>query len=82
MILPNAVAVSLQVIMLVAAGDRVPRFSVEPVCKGIAEQGGARQIFLATWIHFRPRTGGAFAVLATRMARRLYCNPHTDSDDC
>ena len=40
MILPHAVAVSVQVIMLVAVGDHVPRFNVEPVCKGIAEQGG------------------------------------------
>jgi hypothetical protein len=40
MILPNAVAVSVQVILLVAVGDRVPRFDVDPVCKGIAEQGG------------------------------------------
>lgn len=40
MILPHALAVSVQVIMLVAVGDRVPRFNVEPVCKGIAEQGG------------------------------------------
>ena len=40
MILPKAVALSLQLIMLVATGDRAPQLDVNPVCKGIAEQGG------------------------------------------
>jgi hypothetical protein len=40
MILPKALALSVQLIMLVATGDRVPQLDVEPVCKGIAEQGG------------------------------------------
>jgi hypothetical protein len=40
MISPKAVALSVQLIMPVAAGDRVPQLDVEPVCKGIAEQGG------------------------------------------
>ena len=40
MILPKALALSAQLIMVVATGDRVPQLNVEPVCKGIAEQGG------------------------------------------
>ena len=40
MILPKALALSVQLITLVASGDRVPQLDVEPVCKGIAEQGG------------------------------------------
>ena len=40
MILPKAVALSVQLILPVAVGDRVPQLNVEPVCKGIAEQGG------------------------------------------
>jgi hypothetical protein len=40
MILPKALALSVQLIMPVAAGDLVPQLNVEPVCKGIAEQGG------------------------------------------
>jgi hypothetical protein len=40
MILPKAVALSLQIVTLVGASDRVPQLDVEPVCKGIAEQGG------------------------------------------
>ena len=40
MILPKALALSVQLIMLVATVDRVPQLDVEPVCKGIAEQGG------------------------------------------
>src|SRR6516225_9650344 len=40
MILPKALALSVQLITLVASGDRVPQLNVEPVCKGIAEQGG------------------------------------------
>ena len=40
MILPKAVALSGQLIIAIAAGDRVPQLDVEPVCKGIAEQGG------------------------------------------
>jgi hypothetical protein len=40
MILPKALALSVQLITLVATGDRVPQLDVEPVCKGIAEQGG------------------------------------------
>ncbi len=39
MILPKALVLSV-LIMSVAAGDRVPQLNVEPVCKGIAEQGG------------------------------------------
>ena len=40
MILPKALALGVQLIMPVADGDRVPQLNVEPVCKGIAEQGG------------------------------------------
>jgi hypothetical protein len=40
MILPKALALSMQLITLVASSDRVPQLDVEPVCKGIAEQGG------------------------------------------
>jgi hypothetical protein len=40
MILPKALALSVQLITLAATGDRVPQLDVEPVCKGIAEQGG------------------------------------------
>jgi hypothetical protein len=40
MILPKALALSVQLITPVASGDRVPQLDVEPVCKGIAEQGG------------------------------------------
>jgi hypothetical protein len=40
MILPKALAVGVQLVMPIAAGDRVPELDVEPVCKGIAEQGG------------------------------------------
>jgi hypothetical protein len=40
MILPKALALSAQIIVLVATGDRLPQLDVEPVCKGIAEQGG------------------------------------------
>jgi hypothetical protein len=40
MILPKALALGVQLIMPVAAGDRVPQLDVEPVCKGIAEHGG------------------------------------------
>jgi hypothetical protein len=40
MILPKALALSVQLITLVAAGDRVPQLDVDPVCMGIAEQGG------------------------------------------
>ena len=39
MILSKALALSVQLIM-VATGDRVPQLDVEPVCNGIAEQGG------------------------------------------
>jgi hypothetical protein len=40
MILPKAVFLGAQLVTLVGAPDRVPRIDVEPVCKGIAEQGG------------------------------------------
>ena len=40
MILPKALALGLQLVMPVAAGDGVPHLNVEQVCKGIAEQGG------------------------------------------
>ena len=40
MVLPKALALSVQLIMLVAGVDRAPQLDVEPVCKGIAEQGG------------------------------------------
>jgi hypothetical protein len=40
MILPKALALGLQFVMPIAAGDGVPRLNVEQVCKGIAEQGG------------------------------------------
>jgi len=40
MIFPQALALSAQLIVLVAVGDRMPELNVEPVCKGIAEQGG------------------------------------------
>jgi hypothetical protein len=36
-ILPKVLALGAQLIMLVAAGDRMPELNVEPVCKGIAE---------------------------------------------
>jgi hypothetical protein len=36
----KALTLSVQLTTLVAAGDRVPQLDVEPVCKGIAEQGG------------------------------------------
>jgi len=40
MILPKALALSLQLVVQVAGGDGVPQLNVEQVCKGIAEQGG------------------------------------------
>jgi hypothetical protein len=40
MISPKALALGLQLVMPIAAGDRAPQLNVEPVCKGIAEQGG------------------------------------------
>ena len=40
MILPKALALGLQLVMPVAAGDGVPHLNVEQVCKGIAQQGG------------------------------------------
>jgi len=40
MILPKALALGVQLIMPVAGGNGVPQLDVEPVCKGIAEQGG------------------------------------------
>jgi hypothetical protein len=40
MIFPKAVVLSMQVFTLVGASDRVPQLDVEPVCRGIAEQGG------------------------------------------
>jgi hypothetical protein len=40
MILPKALALSVQLVTLVATGDRVPQLDVEPVCDGIAKQGG------------------------------------------
>ena len=40
MILPKALALSLQLAMPIASIDGVPQLNVEPVCKGIAEQGG------------------------------------------
>jgi hypothetical protein len=40
MILPQVLALSAQLAVLVAAGDRMPELNVERVCKGIAEQGG------------------------------------------
>jgi hypothetical protein len=40
MILPKALALSLQLVVPVAGGDGVPQVNVEQVCKGIAEQGG------------------------------------------
>ena len=40
MILPKALALSLQLVVPVAGGDGVPQLNVEQVCKGIAEQGG------------------------------------------
>jgi hypothetical protein len=40
MILPKALALGLQLVMPIAAGDGVPHLNVEQVCKGIAEQGG------------------------------------------
>jgi hypothetical protein len=39
MILP-ALALGMQLVMPIAAAGRVPQLDVEPVCKGIAEQGG------------------------------------------
>ena len=40
MVLPKVVALSVQLIIPVAGTDRLPQLDVEPVCKGIAEQGG------------------------------------------
>ena len=40
MILPKALALGLQLVMPIAAGDGVPHLNVEQVCKGIAQQGG------------------------------------------
>jgi hypothetical protein len=40
MILPKALALGVQLMMPVAAGDGVPNLNVEQVCEGIAEQGG------------------------------------------
>ena len=40
MVLPKVVALSVQLIIPVAGADRLPQLDVEPVCKGIAEQGG------------------------------------------
>ena len=40
MILPKALALGMQLVMPVAAGDGVPHLNVEQVCKGIAQQGG------------------------------------------
>jgi hypothetical protein len=40
MILPKALALSVQLIVLVATGDSVPQLDIEPVCNGIAEHGG------------------------------------------
>src|ERR1700730_9467818 len=40
MILPKALVLGVQLIMPIAAGDGVPQPDREPVCKGIAEQGG------------------------------------------
>ena len=40
MVLPKVVALSVQLIISVAGADRLPQLDVEPVCKGIAEQGG------------------------------------------
>jgi hypothetical protein len=41
MILPTALALSAQLVMLVAATDSVPQLNVDQVCEGIAQQGGA-----------------------------------------
>src|ERR1700722_10901926 len=40
MILPKALALSVQIIMLGSTVNRAPQLDVEAVCKGIAEQGG------------------------------------------
>jgi hypothetical protein len=40
MILPKALALGVQLLMPVAAGDGVPNLNVEQVCDGIAKQGG------------------------------------------
>jgi hypothetical protein len=40
MILPKALMLGAQLMIPIAAGDSVPNLNVEPVCKGIAEQGG------------------------------------------
>jgi hypothetical protein len=40
MILPKALMLGAQLMIPIAAGDGVPNLNVEPVCKGIAEQGG------------------------------------------
>lgn len=40
MILPKVLALGVQLVMPIAAGNGVPQLNVEPVCKGIAEQGG------------------------------------------
>jgi hypothetical protein len=40
MILPKALALGVQLMMLTAGGDGVPQLNVEQVCEGIAQQGG------------------------------------------
>jgi hypothetical protein len=40
MILPPALALSFHLITVASTAGRVPQLDVEPVCKGIAEQGG------------------------------------------
>jgi hypothetical protein len=40
MILPKALMLGAQLMIPIAAGNSVPNLNVEPVCKGIAEQGG------------------------------------------
>ena len=40
MILPKALALGVQLMVLTAGGDSVPQLNVEQVCEGIAQQGG------------------------------------------
>jgi hypothetical protein len=40
MILPKALALGAQLLLLTAGSDSVPQLNVEQVCEGIAQQGG------------------------------------------
>jgi hypothetical protein len=62
MILPRALMLGAQLMIPIAAGDGVPNLNVEPVCKGIAEQGGVTFRDPASWpcANSSSRNGRAF----------------------